>query len=230
MNCSDFCGVCLELLGFLRIFAEFSDLRAYGTAGAAGSVWVVLGIVSVPEMPWRRQPARRCGAACVWLCVSLVCVVWKRIFLILKLAGSPNPLGKEPYPHQPTNPLIQVHALQPSVRIRPGEIVLVAIFTSASPVPSEYALPAQNNNNAPAHTNNSDLFPYASTATLDHCTLCIVKPHAMRSRAFGAILDSIIARGFEVTAVREMRMSKVQAEEFLEVRSHARLLCLCCVW
>ncbi len=55
------------------------------------------------------------------------------------------------------------------------------------------------------------------TATLDNCTCCIIKPHALKTKIFGSILDLIVSQGYEVSAVRSLYFEKVQAEEFLEV-------------
>lgn len=57
----------------------------------------------------------------------------------------------------------------------------------------------------------------SSTATLDNCTCCIIKPHAVKAKQVGVIFDSIISQGYEISAVRSLLFEKVQAEEFLEV-------------
>lgn len=59
--------------------------------------------------------------------------------------------------------------------------------------------------------------PLPSTVTLDNCTCVIIKPHAVKARAAGAIIDHIITQGYEISAIRSLTMDKVQAEEFLEV-------------
>ncbi len=56
-----------------------------------------------------------------------------------------------------------------------------------------------------------------TTATLDNCTCCVVKPHAVKAKQLGLILDLIIAQGYEVSAVRSVQFDKTQSEEFLEV-------------
>lgn len=55
------------------------------------------------------------------------------------------------------------------------------------------------------------------TATLDNCTCCIVKPHAVKSKLFGKILDAIISQGYEVSAIQTLQFDQTQAQEFLEV-------------
>jgi nucleoside-diphosphate kinase len=59
--------------------------------------------------------------------------------------------------------------------------------------------------------------PAPSTATLDSCTCCVVKPHAIKTGALGAILDGIIQQGYEVSAMDTFQFDKAQADEFLEV-------------
>lgn len=56
-----------------------------------------------------------------------------------------------------------------------------------------------------------------STCTLDSCTCCIVKPHAVKAKHVGLIMDHIITQGYEISAVKSILFEKVQAEEFLEV-------------
>lgn len=56
-----------------------------------------------------------------------------------------------------------------------------------------------------------------NSSTLDSCTCCIIKPHAVKSRQVGLIIDQIISQGYEVSAVTTVHFDKVQAEEFLEV-------------
>ena len=57
----------------------------------------------------------------------------------------------------------------------------------------------------------------SNSSTLDCCTCCVVKPHAVKARTTGKILEMIIEAGYEVSAMVTMTMDKAQAEEFLEV-------------
>lgn len=57
----------------------------------------------------------------------------------------------------------------------------------------------------------------ANTSTLDCCTCCIIKPHAVKERNIGKILDVIIGQGYELSALETLFFDKVQAEEMLEV-------------
>lgn len=56
-----------------------------------------------------------------------------------------------------------------------------------------------------------------NSSTLDSCTCCIVKPHAVKMNDFGKILDVIISQGYDVSAIQSINFTKVQAEEFYEV-------------
>lgn len=69
----------------------------------------------------------------------------------------------------------------------------------------------------------ADIYSYVfdanlpSTCTLDHCTCCVIKPHAVKARQVGEIFEQIISQGYEISAVRSLQFDKAQAEEFLEV-------------
>jgi len=56
-----------------------------------------------------------------------------------------------------------------------------------------------------------------TTATLEECTCCVIKPHAVRERIVGAILREIVSRGFVISAVSTYRLERAAAAEFLEV-------------
>jgi nucleoside-diphosphate kinase len=58
---------------------------------------------------------------------------------------------------------------------------------------------------------------FAQTAVLDNCTLAIVKPHALAQGLGGQILDDILQRGFEISALQIFREDRANIEEFLEV-------------
>jgi len=58
---------------------------------------------------------------------------------------------------------------------------------------------------------------FAQTAVLDNCTLGIVKPHALAQGLGGQIVDDILQRGFEISALQIFREDRANLEEFLEV-------------
>jgi len=55
------------------------------------------------------------------------------------------------------------------------------------------------------------------TVTLNSCTCCLIKPHAVKEKSVGNILDLIISQGYEISAMETLFFDKTQAEEFLEV-------------
>lgn len=68
--------------------------------------------------------------------------------------------------------------------------------------------------------------PLPTTATFDSCTCVIIKPHAVKSRLTGDILDQVISQGYEVSAVSALQFQREQAEEFLKVSVSLLLLFL----
>jgi nucleoside-diphosphate kinase len=54
------------------------------------------------------------------------------------------------------------------------------------------------------------------TATFSNCSLLLVKPHAVTNHA-GTIMQRIQNEGFEITALGNYRLSRADAEDFLEV-------------
>ena len=61
------------------------------------------------------------------------------------------------------------------------------------------------------------LLTWKSTATLDNCTCCVVRPHAVKEKVVGGILKLIIDQGYEVSALDSFQFDKAASEEFLEV-------------
>jgi len=58
---------------------------------------------------------------------------------------------------------------------------------------------------------------FAQTAVFDNCSLCIVKPHLVSSGAAGKVIDDILARGFEVSALELFKEDRANIEEFFQV-------------
>lgn len=54
-----------------------------------------------------------------------------------------------------------------------------------------------------------------STAVLNNCTCCIIKPHAFFQA--GKIINFILEEGFEISAMMFVHLDKPSAEEFLEI-------------
>lgn len=56
-----------------------------------------------------------------------------------------------------------------------------------------------------------------TTATYDSCTCCIIRPHAVKEKSVGGILDLILKQGYEVSAIDSFQFDKRASEEFLEL-------------
>lgn len=56
-----------------------------------------------------------------------------------------------------------------------------------------------------------------TTAILENCTCCIIKPHAVQARLVGAIIDDIQKAGYVITAVQQFYVNLINSEEFLEI-------------
>jgi len=56
-----------------------------------------------------------------------------------------------------------------------------------------------------------------TTAFLNNCTCCIIKPHAVASGHAGKIIDMILSEGFEISAMEMFTLDKPTAEEVFEV-------------
>jgi nucleoside-diphosphate kinase len=59
--------------------------------------------------------------------------------------------------------------------------------------------------------------PMKTTAVLNNCTLCIIKPHIIRDGLLGQVIDSILAEGFEISAMEMFYLSRAVIEEFYSV-------------
>lgn len=56
-----------------------------------------------------------------------------------------------------------------------------------------------------------------STATHDNCSVCIIRPHAVREGHVGAVVSDLLQAGFELTAMQTFNMHRSQVENFYEV-------------
>lgn len=59
--------------------------------------------------------------------------------------------------------------------------------------------------------------PMKTTAQLNNCTLCIIKPHIVQSGQAGMIIDMIINEGFEISAMEMFYFNRPTIEEFYDV-------------
>ncbi|KAF4127605.1 Nucleoside diphosphate kinase domain-containing protein [Phytophthora infestans] len=60
-----------------------------------------------------------------------------------------------------------------------------------------------------------DVFP--TTAVLDNCTLCLIRPRIVREACVGEILDAIIAAGFEVSALKLVHFQMNEVDELFKI-------------
>lgn len=56
-----------------------------------------------------------------------------------------------------------------------------------------------------------------STAQFNHCTVCVIKPHIVQAGKVGQVIESILNRGFEISAMEMFNLDKEATAEFLEV-------------
>jgi len=62
-----------------------------------------------------------------------------------------------------------------------------------------------------------DMAQYPSTAAFDHCALCIIRPHALKARHAGEIIDALQQGGFEISAAQLLHLERAEATELLDV-------------
>ena len=56
-----------------------------------------------------------------------------------------------------------------------------------------------------------------TTALLNNCTLCLVKPHILKEGRLGQVLDMILEAGFEISSLEIFNLSRPVIEEFYDV-------------
>jgi len=56
-----------------------------------------------------------------------------------------------------------------------------------------------------------------TTAVLNNCSLCIIKPHIIRDGQLGQVIDMILQAGFEISACEMFNLSRSTIEEFYSV-------------
>lgn len=59
--------------------------------------------------------------------------------------------------------------------------------------------------------------PMKTTAVVDNCTLCLIKPHIQREGKTGQVIDAILAAGFEISAMELFNLTRPVIEEFYDV-------------
>lgn len=56
--------------------------------------------------------------------------------------------------------------------------------------------------------------PMQTTAVLNNCTLCLIKPHILKDGQAGEVIDMILQAGFEISAIEMFQMTRAVIEEF----------------
>jgi nucleoside-diphosphate kinase len=56
-----------------------------------------------------------------------------------------------------------------------------------------------------------------TTAIMNNCSLCLIKPHMLTSGLAGQLIDIIIQEGFEISAMEMFYLNTGTAEEFYDV-------------
>lgn len=59
--------------------------------------------------------------------------------------------------------------------------------------------------------------PMKTTAVINNCTLCIIKPHILAEGLVGSVVDMILNAGFEISAMELFNLSRPVVEEFMDV-------------
>jgi nucleoside-diphosphate kinase len=59
--------------------------------------------------------------------------------------------------------------------------------------------------------------PMKTTAQLNNCTICIIKPHIVQSGQAGMLIDMILQEGFEISALEMFYLNRPTIEEFYDV-------------
>merc|ERR1711972_1313343 len=70
---------------------------------------------------------------------------------------------------------------------------------------------------APSASSDKVFESLDTTAKHDNCSVCIVRPHAMREGKAGVVIAQLQASGFEISAIRSFSLTKQQSENFYEV-------------
>lgn len=56
-----------------------------------------------------------------------------------------------------------------------------------------------------------------TSALFTNCTCAVIKPHAIQAGFAGQIIDTILAEGFEISAMQMFNLDRPTAEEFFEI-------------
>jgi nucleoside diphosphate kinase len=59
--------------------------------------------------------------------------------------------------------------------------------------------------------------PFPTTAVLDNCSLCLLRPRMLREKHVGELVDAIQRAGFEISALKLLHLTTRDADEFFGV-------------
>jgi len=62
-----------------------------------------------------------------------------------------------------------------------------------------------------------DRSKFPSTAAFDNCTLCLIRPHAVRDGGVGTVISAIMEAGIEVAASQMLTLGRAEAAELFDV-------------
>ena len=58
---------------------------------------------------------------------------------------------------------------------------------------------------------------FPTTAVLDNCSLCLLRPRMLREKHVGELVDEILSAGFEISALKLLHLKTGDADEFFRV-------------
>lgn len=56
-----------------------------------------------------------------------------------------------------------------------------------------------------------------SPALMNNCSLCLIKPHIVKTGQAGQIIDIVLSEGFEISAMEQFHLNYSILEEFYDV-------------
>ncbi|KAK1948013.1 Nucleoside diphosphate kinase 7 [Phytophthora citrophthora] len=63
----------------------------------------------------------------------------------------------------------------------------------------------------------AEMEAFKTTAVLDNCTLCLIRPRIVREARVGEILHAIVSAGFEVSALKLVHLQMNEADELFQI-------------
>lgn len=101
-----------------------------------------------------------------------------------------------------------------------GKNAVISTATSSSPSSASSGTATSSFSTRPADAECDFFFNNKSvgtTAQFSDCSVCVIKPHSLTDGHAGAIIDSIVAQGYQISAMEQFTLDRSTAQEFLEV-------------